>query len=129
MFVVDIAAALVIATILVAIFAMAGRLGPWTGFLWFFLVIFLASWAGGMYARPFGPALFGIYWAPFLFFGVLVALILAAASPYRPIRRKFYPAETEEGAEAEMAAAMALNVFFWVLIGFLLVSLFASYAL
>ncbi len=112
MFFIDILVALAIAVLLTALFVAVFRTtGPWAGFWIFLLVVFLASWAGGVWLTPFGPPIFGITWLPFLITGLFFALLLAAATPVYPARKTTTP---ETAAEAETAAAF--SIFFWVLI-------------
>lgn len=40
-------------------------------------LFFLFAWAGGLWLRPVGPPVFGVYWVPGLFITVLVFLLLA----------------------------------------------------
>lgn len=93
-------------------------------FLFFFVILFLASWAGGLWLQPFGPAVWGVAWLPFVLVGIFVALLLAAAaSPGR------YPSATgpvERDAPAA-AAALAFGVFFWLLVIGLLVAIGFGY--
>ena len=35
--------------------------GPWTSLLLFFIIIFLATWAGGVWLSPIDPPLWGAY--------------------------------------------------------------------
>lgn len=86
-----------------------GRRGAWPGFIIFFLLIFLFSWAGGVWLAPFGPPISGVYWLPFLIVGIFVALILAAAAPGVPARSR------GEAVREEEAAGTALGIFFWIL--------------
>ena len=74
--------ALAIAGIVTALFALLlGRRGPWASSPLFFLLIFLAAWAGGVWITPVGPSVWGLYWLPFLVVAVLFALLLAAVTP------------------------------------------------
>jgi len=57
-----------------------------TGFLWFFLFILMATWAGGVWIRPFGPAMANIRWMQFLVVGLLAVLLVALFVPLRPPR-------------------------------------------
>jgi hypothetical protein len=91
-----------IALILSVIFAgLFGRRGPWASVFILFVIIFLAAWVGGIWIRPVGPTLAGVYWLPFLLLGLLFALLLAAAAASsRPPRRSSTPArEAAEAAE------------------------------
>lgn len=114
MFFVDLLFALVVALLLTAIFSAGFRnRGPW-GLWWvFLLVVFLAAWAGGVWLTPFGPPLLDVYWLPFLFVGLVVALLIAAAVPPEP-RRPRAPVAASEVATEEAVAAF--SIFFWVLL-------------
>jgi hypothetical protein len=93
--------------------------------VFFFLILFLASWAGGLWLTPVGPPLWGAYWVPILLFGVFVALLLSAASepPRRYNRRR-----TPEAPEAEAAVAAAtFGLMFWILMVALLAAVIAGY--
>ncbi len=57
---------------------------PRSGRFWFFLLIFLAAWAGGLWMRPLGPELLGVHWLPFVLVGVLAALVAILTQAERP---------------------------------------------
>src|SRR5215471_6809262 len=42
------------------------------------LILFLATWAGGIWLVPIGPRLWGVAWASFVAVGFLVALLIGA---------------------------------------------------
>jgi len=103
--------------------------GPWEGPLWFFLVLFLSTWAIGSWIEPVGPTVWGVTWVPFLMIALFVALILAAATPPRDIRYRPWSrrrprsvSEAAEEAEEEVAAVAAVGFFFWILIFVLLLA-------
>lgn len=112
--------------VVVALIFAAGfrRTGPWSNILAFFLIIFLAAWAGGIWLGPCGPVCAGVYWLPFLSVALLVGLLLAAAAPPRRSRGAM---EEVTGMEEEAAVEEALDVFFWILIVALLIAVFAGY--
>jgi hypothetical protein len=62
------------------------RDGRRTGVVYLFLIIFLATWAGGAWIRPFGPPIGHVHWLGFLIIGLFVALLLALFLPQRPPR-------------------------------------------
>lgn len=96
------------------------------GIVFFFLILFLASWAGGLWVTPFGPPLWGAYWVPILLVGFFVALLLAAAT--EPTRR-YDMRRAKEPPESEAAAAVtAFGVMFWVLMLALAGAVIAAYA-
>jgi hypothetical protein len=129
MFLAELAFAVFVAAMLTAIF-VAGfrRAGPWMSGLWFFLIVLLAAWVGGVWARPVGPAVWGVYWVPFLWIGLLVALLLAAATPGRRPRSRREPAERAERREsAATAGDTVLSWFFWGLLVGLILALVLYY--
>ena len=74
MILLDIIMALIVAMILSVIFALSTwRESRKSGLIWLFLILFLATWAGGIWLRPFGPKLWGLHWLSFLFIGFIVA--------------------------------------------------------
>jgi hypothetical protein len=44
------------------------------------LILFLATWAGGIWLVPLGPRLWGVAWGSFVVVGLVVALVIAAVS-------------------------------------------------
>ena len=91
-----------------------------------FVILFLITWAVGSWARPFGPAIWGVYWVPFLIGGILIALLLAAVvPPGKPRNRR----EAIEKAEMQTGAEAVLGAFFWVMVVVVAVAVIARYAL
>ncbi|MFP4547842.1 MAG: hypothetical protein ACLFQM_06895 [Fidelibacterota bacterium] len=128
MFFLELLIAILVAILLTAIFSRFNRVGPWSGFLWFFLIIFLFSWAGGVWVEPYGPAIRDVYWLPFLFFGLMLAFLLAAVTPPRKPRNvREAREELREQAAAEEAGVIALNVFFFIFIIGAIAALIAYY--
>ena len=108
--------ALVMGLLIAAVFAYGlRRPGPWGGFLWLFLVVFLGAWAVGLWVEPVGPAVWGVAWFPIVFGALIIALIVAAI-PEPGIRLR----ETPPPDEAEAAAA-GVGLLFWLLIALLVV--------
>jgi hypothetical protein len=105
------------------------RAGPWASFLAFFIIVFLASWAGGLWLRPLGTALWGVYWLPFLMVGLIFALVIAAASiPSRPTRPSVELAQKDEVEISEAKTTLtALGLFFYIVIIALAVSIISQY--
>ncbi len=100
------------------------REGPWAGFALLFILLFLLIWAGGVWVTPFGPAAGGVYWLPFLFIGIILALLIAALMPpHRPRT----PSEAIKEAEEEKALATAFGIFFWILIIILIILIILNY--
>jgi len=116
--------AIVVALLISVIFGLGfRRTGVWPGIFIFFLIIFLFSWAGGVWLAPFGPTLAEVYWLPFLFVGILIALFLAAAVPPERSRRRSIEVPEQEVAEGETM----LGVFFWFLIVLLIIAIAVFY--
>jgi hypothetical protein len=110
-----------------------GTRGPWNSFFWFFFVIFLFSWGGGIWITPFGPTGWGVSWLPFLFMGFFITLLLSAATPRsarnrRGANRKAVEAKNlkEQVAENKESEA-ALGAFFWILIVCVSMVIFSHY--
>ena len=54
---------LTVALMVCVVFALITRSGARrTGFGWFLLLVLLATWAGGVWLRPFGPVWGDIRW-------------------------------------------------------------------
>ncbi len=108
MLVTDLLLAFFIALVLAGIFSAGfghrwpGYPAVWPSAFFFFLLLFVAVWAGGIWASPYGPMIGSVAWLPFLIVGVAIALLLAAVLP--------------RGGPAETAGATAatLSVFFWL---------------
>ena len=94
--------------------------GPMGGIFFFFGLVFLATWAGGVWVVPGGPFLWGVSWLGFLLVGLITALVLAAALP--PRRRRLREEEVE-GAPVEAT----LGGFFYLAMAALLVVILAFY--
>jgi hypothetical protein len=133
MILLDLLFAAIVALLLTFVFAGAcRRCGPWESALWFFVIVLLVTWVGGVWAEPVGPPLWGIYWVPFLGMGLLVALLLAAATPTpRPPERlpeaKEQPTTDTGAPSAAVTTALALSWLFWALLVALLFAVFVHY--
>ena len=127
MFLFDLLFVLFLSLILTLIFAVGFRRHAWGGGLvFFFLILFLATWAGGMWITPFGPVWRGVAWLPFIFVGIIIALLLTAVMRPDRIRPR-----DEGGVEMQTPSdnrpATALDLFVWILIGSLLVAIAIGY--
>ena len=121
--------AIVFGILLTLIFrSLFRRPGPWARGIVFFLVVFLAAWVGGVWIAPFGPALFGSYWLPFLLAGLFMALILAAAMP-RSEKPKPPKGMEEPVTRENYVPAARFDIFFYILIGGMLVAIVLGYVL
>jgi hypothetical protein len=136
-------ASIVIALILTLLFSqLAGRSGTkkfrgaagWV----FFLILFFAMWAGGLWIYPAGPAFWGISWLPALFVGLATALLLSATdifpygttrknSPDTPALQNREDGEIVRTKEDRRREGLAISVFFWALLAILAVAIIAGY--
>jgi len=90
MFFTDVMTAIIVATVIMVPLYLTGRTGPWSGRIWFGLVLFLFTWVGGVWGGPYGPVLWGVSWLPFVFFGLIFALLMAAGVPRRLPRGRLF---------------------------------------
>lgn len=117
----------------------------WGVILFLFVILFLGIWAGGVWIEPFGPEAWGVAWLPFLFVGLILALVVAAAAP--PVRRtpttgraatrQVGPVGSGPGSEPAPekarherqgeALAVSFGVFFWLLVGLFVLAVFFAY--
>jgi hypothetical protein len=129
--------ALIVAAILaVLLTAAVGRRGPGplAGFLFFFVLLFVATWAGGLWITPYGPLMWGtVPWLSYVVVGVIIALLLAALIP--PVSEPVSaappaPGEEIEATTTEKAAAgvgVALGIFFWLFLLAMIIAIAARY--
>jgi hypothetical protein len=130
MFIADLLTAFILTIIIMLPFYFLGRVGPWEGWIWFALLLFLFTWAGGAWVRPYGPVSQGYAWLPFLFFGLFFAFLIAAAVPPRPPRnRREAIRQARAENEAVEATSMALGIFFWILLVGLILALILRYTM
>jgi len=120
--------AMAIALILVLLFSLVFRYrGPWNSVLLFFVVVLMATWAGGVWLTPVGPAVGGFYWMPFLMAGLIVSLLLAATAIPSKEETTVELVDPKAHRAKRWAAGTALGIAFWVLMMLLLAAVFARY--
>lgn len=111
--------------------------GAGVGLLFLLIVLFAATWVGGTWTGPYGPALWGAYFVPFLVMGLLFAFLLMTVAtapvdlPPRDLERNpeaSQPPEmlTEEQAVAGGIAAV-FGIFFWFFILIAVVAVLVQY--
>lgn len=123
--IVGIIGALLLALVLTAVFSGSYRhRGPMNGLAIFFLIIFLAAWSGQLWIPPVGPNAFGVAWLPFTSVAFLIAILLVAAASSTG---RNAPAPTEKVTPEEAAPILAIGLFFWLLLLFLLASIILGY--
>lgn len=114
--------AFVVLWVLIAYAGEGGGWGAWPVFLSFFFAIL----AGGLWLTPVGPPLVGVYWVPFLFVAIFIALFWAAAPP--PPRRKGHRTAQPSAHNLQdnpPTGPVGLGVLFWLLLaGLAMVALF-----
>ena len=125
---------LVVALVLCVIFALVTRRrARRTGFVWFFLFVLMATWAGGVWIRPFGPAMGDIRWLQFLVVGLLVVLMFALFAPLKPPQGRHDTLDQlEEIArqkELTKVTYITLGIVFWVILVILIIAIIARYSL
>ena len=98
-------------------------------FLFFFLILFPLIWAGGLWLTPYGPATFGVTWAPFLTIGLVLILLFVAVSPRdnRRLRDEDEPRAGEQQIDDDEEAVALFGVSFFVLLITLALAILASY--
>ncbi|HEY6160437.1 MAG TPA: hypothetical protein VI112_04415, partial [Bacteroidia bacterium] len=113
-----------LALLLTLVFSTSYRhQGPLGGLLLFFLIIFLATWAGQLWISPIGPLMLGIAWGPLVFVAFLFAILLMALAAGNP-----KPAKTNNASEAvNEGPVVAIGMFFWFLLVILLVAIAVGY--
>jgi hypothetical protein len=123
MFIADLFVALAFGFFIVWITSFVfGTRGPWNSFLWFFLVVSIFSWAGGIWLVPFGPLWHGTNWLPIMLMGIFIALLLVAASPRPP--RKSMTMQEKSTTNADKAIVDGI---IWILIICLLIFAMGHY--
>ncbi len=99
--------------------------GPWNNAWSFFLILFLAVWAGGIWITPFGPEWKNVAFAPLIVMGVFIATLLAATTP--PEKRKVILEEKANIPNAYEKSILVIGVFFWILIILLIGAILLNY--
>ena len=132
MFLVDLLIALLIGLFLVLLFSALFRdQVPW-GSVWIFLlIVFLVTWAGGIWIGPFGPTIFDVAWLPFLFVGIFITVLLAATVPPQSAPPKSEKETIEQARRTETAqsALSGLTLFFWLSLVLTIIVITLAYAI
>jgi len=126
-------AALAVALLVCTVFVLATRSRVrCTGFGWLFLFVLLATWAGGVWLRPFGPALGDIRWLQFLIVGLLAVLLLALFAPFKPPRGCHDTLDQLQAIarqkELQKVTFFTLGIVFWVVLVILIVAIVIRYS-
>jgi hypothetical protein len=103
------------------------RQGYQVAFFWLFVFMLLATWAGGLWIRPVGPNVGGLFIVPFIMAGVLaVCFLIAFSKPPGPHGRR----ETldmleriQRQREIKKITTISLNIFFYFLLALFVVAI------
>ena len=102
-----------------------------TGFGWFLLFVLLATWAVGVWLRPFGPIWGDIRWLQFLIAGLLVLLLFVLVAPFKAPRGRHETLEQlQEIArqkEVQKVTYVTLGIVFWVVLVILIAAITIRY--
>ncbi len=103
--------------------------GPASGLLFFFAVLFLATWTLGVWIGPIPFARWGGGWLTYTVVSMLILLLIVTIIPSGGTLK----ASTDEGKEAAKeeakATAVAAGLWFWSLVILLLASILVSYTI
>jgi len=111
--------ALIITLVIMFLVSLLSR-RPVRGLWLFFLIVFLATWAGQLWVTPFGPMYWGIAWIPLLVVSVFFWLLILALLP---------PLTEPKAGEVKTGDSgwTALGVFFWIMLLLLILSIAIGY--
>ena len=82
------------------------------------LILFLATWAGGIWLVPLGPRLWGVAWGGFVVVGLLVALLMGAVSKMEGTLNVPYGSRPRGPETSMMALALLLLLILAVVAGY-----------
>lgn len=114
----DLLVALLVAVVLTTLFIAGFRrkvpwTRPWASYLFFFVIVLLASWGGGVWVTPGGLTLGDVYWLPFFLVGLIFALFITAAVLAVPPRSG---SEAKRQVQRERYVELVFGIFFWALV-------------
>ena len=122
---VDLLFALVIALFFTLVFAVMGRKARKRQYLiMFFLIVFFAAWAGGIWITPIGPTILGVYWVSFFTAGLIFALVLEAVAAFSS---RSTEAREEDIRKEEETIETAAGTTFWILLLALIITIIIGY--
>jgi len=125
--------AFLMAAVLGAVFALVTRRkGRQTGFFWFFLIVFITTWAGGIWIQPLAVISKEIKWWPFIIVGLPFALLLAAFGqrtlPERRLKTLDKLDEMTSGKALEELTYAILKGSFWFVLAIMFIAILFRYA-
>lgn len=93
--------------------------------LFFVAILFLTTWAIGVWITPYGPLVWGVPWFALLLVALLVSLLVGVAAPQSAQGGRSGSRTTEV---AEVVSAVGFGIMFWALVVVLVaVALFGSW--
>jgi ABC-type transport system involved in multi-copper enzyme maturation permease subunit len=127
--------AVVISTGIAALFSLTlRRRNQWLGTAWFFLLMFLGTWAFGVWLRPVGPSLWSVQWVPFVVAAALLAILITTltslppGTPPKGERLRVSEASIIAGRDEGLPPApMSPTPIVWLLCGLALLALAIHY--
>jgi hypothetical protein len=100
--------------------------------IWCFLIMFVATWAGGAWLQPSGTAPGEVRWLPFMAVGSLFAILAAVFGLRNPPEGRHETLEKLEeiarAKEFEKLTFEVLKIAFWIFFLTLAVAIFLRYA-
>ena len=112
--------ALIIALFFTTVLAVSGKKHrSWKKIMSIFLIVLFASWAGGVWITPVGPAFLGIYWLSFFIVALILVLILETVAALHATPTSFDKKESRK--EEEALEALISTSFLMLLVVFIIV--------
>jgi len=126
--------ALLMAAIMVTAFLLLIRSsGTQYGKLWLFLIVFVATWAGGVWIHPLGPPIGGVYWLTFALAGIIAVGLIGLFTPQRPPHGRYETLEkleqVKQSKELQQVTTMTLGVLFWVVLSIFVLAIIFRYVI
>jgi uncharacterized membrane protein len=116
----DFLIALVIALFFTIVLVVSGQKHrSWKRIITIFLIMLFASWAGGVWITPVGPAFLGIYWVSFLIVALILALIMETISALHAVPEDIDKRETrkkEESLEILISASFLILLIVFMIV-------------
>jgi hypothetical protein len=102
-------------------------------FHWLFSLVFLAIWAGGIWIRPVGPSVGGVFFLPFVIVGFLVVISFLAFTkkdkPQGRVDTIDLIEKIQRKRDFEKISVISINIFFYFLLVFLISAVISKYIL
>jgi MFS family permease len=116
----DFLMALIIALFFTIVLTVSGKkYRSWKRIIVIFLILLFASWAGGVWITPVGPAFLGIYWVSFFIVALILALLLETVSALHATPSDIDKKETmkkEEALEILISASFLILLIVFIIV-------------